>query len=286
MLSFRDVLVGPFTGLAIYRRAVSSTAWRPLGVLVAMLLICALVLAGVRYAEMSARLATVADSELYLMPRVTVDGDEVRVDGAAGRLFDATEFVVLLDPVSVEPVFPSAAPGDKRPRVLVAADGLWIFSSRNPAPAMLPWSQVTFAEGTLSLDGPDLMDWLAVLLRRVILFGLFGLGSVFLVYQLLLQGLFVFLYRTLLPGGPNLPAFGTLFNCATLVALPVLPLATLSLLCGVEKITALGLHGCLLGLWFLVAVSHVRLADEAQPQGSATSPETEAAGLDTPTMES
>jgi len=278
-------LLGPFTGLQIYPRVAGIRIWRPLAVLATVLLSCALLIAVVRYAEMHGRLATVADSELYLMPRVSVNGSEVTIESRSRRLFDAVEFVVLLDTVSETPAFPPSPHGDKRPRVWVASDGLRIFSSEGSMRAHLPWSELSSAEGRLSLDGPELMDWLDGLLRRAVVYGVLTQSVAFFLYQLLLQLVFVFLHRTLFFRGAYLPGFRALFNCASLAAAPVLLLCTLAMLFGLGEIATLGLHACLLGVLVLLIAARVRIDNEASSADPAMAMGAASAGPDTPATE-
>jgi len=209
------------------------------------------------------------DSQLWLMPRVTVESGEVLVEGPPGRVLDAGDFVLLLDTESEDPIFPEGAGDDTRPRLLVAHSGLMLYRKGRPVPTMLPWAEISASEGRLSLDGPELVDWIESRLPTLMAALAAAVLAVFLLYQGLALLFLVGFYRVVFFRGLYVPGFRALFVAGCLASIPAVVAATVLLGLGLPHGTVLVVHALLQGCLFFVAATRVRLIDE-RPGDTAT----------------
>jgi len=223
---------------------------------------CALLLATGEGLALRARVADLRDSQLWLMPRVTVEAGQVVVEGPPGRVLDARDFVLLLDAESDAPIFPEGAAGDVRPRLLVGRQGLMLYRKGRSAPTLLPWSELSASEGRLSLDGPELVDWLE---QKVVML-VAGLASavlaLFLLYQCLVLLFLGGLYRVVLFRGLYVPGLRSLFVVGCLASIPALVGATALLALGLSPGMSLACHALCQGVLFFLGATRLRLMDE------------------------
>jgi hypothetical protein len=259
---FGELLAGPFLGVAVYPRA---AAVRPLRVFLAAATVAlgaALLLAGRWEFVLSARVAALRDSQLWMMPRVTVQGGEAQIEGSPGRVLETPRLVVVLDPTEdlLDPL--PGAPEDVRSVVHVARRGLLVYRRPLGGVMALPWSSVEASFGPLSLNGEELLDWLPGVLRTVLAVSAGLALLMFLVWELALCLLLVGLYRTIFFRGLYLPGFGALLSVAFLAALPATAVGAAGALAGLPHSMLLGLHALALGTVFFVGATRVRLGDE------------------------
>lgn len=262
MPTWGELLIGPFTGLSIYPRAAGL---RPrVLVLVLLLVLGSLggVLAGVFQARLSGQVDELRNSALWLMPRVNIADGVARVESAPGRTLDAGLFVLVLD-TSVNRL--EELPGerdDTRAVVHVTRQALVVYKRDRRVATGYPWSGVESSLGPLSLDGPELIDFLGEYASRLTWF-LWAVGfTVVALWQLLLIFGFVGLYRTLFYRGLYVPRFGALVSVACVASLPGVVLAAVLLLAGLAQPTVAAVHALTFGALFFVAATRVRLGDE------------------------
>lgn len=277
--SWGELLGGPFVGLAIYPKAAVLRPRVSVLLLLGALGLAGLLLAGVFQARMNHRIDGLRDSQLWLMPRVNVADGVASVEAAPGRTLDAGPFVLLLD-TSVERL--DSLPGergDKRPVVHVSRRALTVYKRDRRVATGYPWSGVESSLGRLSLDGPELIDFLGEYLSRLVAFlWMVGFAAV-AAWQGMLLFFYVGLYRALFFRGLYVPRFGTLVTIACLAALPAIALGTLLLLAGVAQMTVAAAHALVSGALFFLAATRVRLGDERPDLGPASSEDPSAGPL-------
>ncbi len=256
-----ELLVGPWTGVSIYPRAASLRPLQVLGVLFLLTLLASGLIAADWYLLRQARLEDARDSQLWLMPRVTIEDGVARSEGGAGRLLDAEHFLVWIDTTTntVEDI--PLEPGEDRPVVHVGRHVLTVHALGR-APRQIAWSQVVGDEGLLSLDGPEALDWGMEYLRTMALTGMAVGLLLAVVYQLLLLAALAWFYRVLFYRGLYVPRFGTLICVGGTASIPPLILAVFAVLLGLGQGAMLTIHALGLGLLFLVGATRVRLGDE------------------------
>lgn len=264
-----ELLVGPFRGLGVYPRAARLGTGRAIGLLALVILVLAMVVGGIWMVRLQSKVATMADSAIWFMPRVNVRGGVAQVEADPGRVIETDRVVILFDTVSAEPVIPKAFGEDDRPRVLVRERAMLLFTKERPVPTALPWAQVNEALGPVSVDGPELIDALRSFVpRMVVTLGAIGALAVFL-WQLVLAAVFVGLYRTLFGRGLYVPGAGALMGVASTAALPPLLAGAVLLGLGRQEL-ALAVQGVGFGALFLLGATRVRLGDE-RPDAKAPS---------------
>lgn len=260
-----ELLIGPWKSLSIYPRAAALRPYQVLGLLLLLTLIASGLLSARWYLVRRAKLEDARESQLWLMPRVTIQDGVARFEGSPGRLLDAKNFLVWIDPTTNVVEGLDLDPGESRPVVHVGRNLLTVHSPGR-APRQIPWGKVVGQDGRLSLDGPEAVDWGAQYLRTIALTGLaVGLGLA-VGYQLLLLVALAWLYRVLFYRGLYVPRFGVLVSVGAVASIPPLTVATLAALVGLGQGTMLTIHGLGLGLLFLVGATRVRLGDERPGQ--------------------
>ncbi len=273
--SWIELLLGPFTGLAIYPRAAALPPRIAVILLLGVLGLSGALLAGAFDLRMSRSLDGLRDSQLWLMPRVSIAGGLATVEAAPGRLLDAGPFVMVLDTSTEQLESLPGERGDQRAVVHITREAIVVYKRDRRVATGYPWSGVEASLGPLSLDGPELLDFLGDYLSRLVAFlWMVGVAAVS-AWQLLLIFFFVGLYRALFFRGLYVPRFGTLVTVASLAALPAVALAVLLLLAGVEQPTVAAAHALASGALFFLAATRVRLGDERPdlrpPEGEAPS---------------
>jgi hypothetical protein len=260
--TFSELLTGPFLGLDIYPRAAVVRARFGVGLLLLVLGVAGALLAGGFQYRLNGQIDGLRDSQLWLMPRVNIANGVAQVESAPGRTLDAGPFWLVLD-TSTEQL--ESLPGeraDRRSVVHVSREALVVYKRDRKVATGYPWSGVESSLGPLSLDGPELVDFLREYLSRLVVFlWMVGFAAV-AGWQLLLVFLFVGLYRALFFRGLYVPRFGTLVTIASLAALPAVVLCTGLLVGGVAQMTVAAVHALLSGALFFVAAARVRLGDE------------------------
>jgi hypothetical protein len=260
--SWTELLSGPFVGLSIYPRAAVLKPRVAVLLLIGSLALAGALLAGVFQVRMGRALDDLRDSQLWLMPRVTIEGGRATVEAAPGRTLDAGPFWMVLD-TSTEQL--DALPGgraDRRPVVHVSRQAIVVYKRDRGVATGYPWSGVEASLGRLSLDGPELIDFLRDYVSRLTAFlWAVGLAAVGL-WQLGLVFAYVGLYRALFYRGLYVPRFGTLVTAACLAALPAVALGLLLLLAGIAQPTVAAAHALASGALFFAAATRVRLGDD------------------------
>jgi len=278
-----ELVVGPFKGLAVYPRAAKVAPSVALALLVVTTLVCAGALSARWHQVRSGWLDDAAESPLYLMPRVTIEGGEAR-SSAPPRLYDAVHFLVWLDPSTDAPRDVPLEPGETRPVVHIGKTAL-IVVRRGGSPRPLPWAIVEDRFGPMSMDGTEVIRFLREQLPgKAMERMLFG-SAVAVVYQVLLAALLAWFYRVLFWRGLYVPRFGTLVTIAAVAALPPTVLAAVVGLAGLGQGAMVTAHGLGVGLLFLAGATRVRLGDEQPdaPPAEAEPPSPPEADPDPPT---
>jgi hypothetical protein len=268
-----ELLIGPWKGLSIYPRAATLRPPQVLALLLLLTLVGSGLVTARWYLVRRAKLEDARESQLWLMPRVTIEGGVARFEGRPGRLLDAEHFLVWIDPTTNVVQDIRLEVGELRPVVHVGRDLLTVHTP-NRAPRQIPWSEVVGDQARLSLDGPEAIDWGEHYLRTMALTGMAVGTGLAVGYQLLLLVVLAWLYRVLFYRGLYVPRFGTLICVGGTASIPPLTLAIAAVLLGLGQGTMLTVHGLGLGLLFLVGATRVRLGDERpdQPQVAPVDP--------------
>ena len=275
--ALRELLLGPFRGLAIYPRAATLGVGRGLGLIVLVTLLLAAVVAGSWTVRLRAKVEAMADSSIWFMPRVNVAEGRATVEADPGRVIETDRVVVIFDTVSEQPDIPKGFGDDARPRVLVRERAMLLFTPERPVPTALPWARVNEALGPVSVDGRELVEALRVFVPRMVVTMAAVAVAAALLWQLLLAGLFVGVYRVLFGRGLYVPGPSALFGVAAVAALPPLALGAVLLGLGRQEL-AVAAHGVVFGGLFLLGATRVRLGDErpdARPDGDDDEPPVE-----------
>lgn len=266
MPSLTELLLGPFRGVSIYPRAARVPPGSTLALLLLVVLGCGLVLAAAFHARLGGQIEGLRDSQLYLMPRVTVDEGVATVEAAPGRTLDAGPFVLVLDTTVGKLDALPGERGDKRSVVHVTRTGLMIYKRDRRVATGYPWAGVNATFGRLSLDGAELVDWLLEFRSRLVAFAFVAVAPLVALWQLLLLLVWVGLYRTIFYRGLYVPRFATLVSVGAVAALPAVVLGAVLLLLGVSQMAVAGAHVLVFGVLFFVAATRVRLGDERPDQ--------------------
>ncbi len=268
--SLVELLTGPFRGLDIYPRAASLGAGRGFGLLVLVTLVLTMLVGGFQATRLLAKVDSMADSAIWFMPRVNVEGGFATVEADPGRVIETDRVVIIFDTVSEEPDIPKGFGEDARPRVLVRERAMLLFTPDRPLPMALPWARVNEALGRVSVDGPELISSLRSFVPRMVL-TLSGIAFVaVLLWQVLLAGVLVGLYRTMFGRGLYVPGASALFGVASVAALPPLLLGAALLALGRQEL-AVAVQGVGFGALFLLGATRVRLGDE-RPGATSQAP--------------
>ncbi len=273
MPSLTELLLGPFRGLAIYPRAARVPPATTLALLLLVILACGLVLAMSFHFRLGAQVEALRDSQLYLMPRVTVNEGLATVEAAPGRTLDAGPFVLVLD-TTVSKL--DSLPGeraDRRPVVHVTRTGILIYKRDRRVATGYPWAGVNATFGRLSLDGAELVDWLLDYRSRLVAFAFVAIVPFVVLWQLILLLVWAGLYRTIFYRGLYVPRFRTLLSVGAVAAMPSVAVGALLLLLDVQQLTVAGSHLLVFGVLFFVAATRVRLGDERPDAVSAQAEE-------------
>ena len=266
-----ELLIGPWKSLSIYPRAATLRPYQVLGLLFLLTLVGSGLITARWYLVRRAKLEDARDSQLWLMPRVTIEDGLARFEGSPGRLLDAEHFLVWIDPTTNVVEDLQLEPGETRPLVHIGRSVLTVHAP-NRAPRQIPWARVVGDQPRLSLDGPEAIDWGEDYLRTIAMTGMaVGLGLA-VAYQLLLLLLLAWLYRVLFYRGLYVPGFSALVSVGATASIPPVTLAALAVLAGFGQGTMLAIHGLGLGLLFLVGATRVRLGDE-RPDQPPSSPD-------------
>ena len=271
-----ELLRGAFTGLSIHPRAATLGVARSVGLIGLMTLVLALAVGVSWTVRLKAKVESMADSSIWFMPRVNIANGVAQVEADPGRVIETDRVVIVFDTVSEQPEIPRGIGEDARPRVLVREHAMLLFTAERPLPTALPWAQVNEAVGSVSVDGPELIASLrAFVPRMVATLGAIGAAAA-LVWQLVLAGGFVGVYRTVFGRGLYVPGPGALFGVAAVATIPPLSAAAVLLAIGRQEL-AVAVHGVGFGALFLLGATRVRLGDErpgaAVPEDSAALPD-------------
>ncbi|MCP4868913.1 MAG: hypothetical protein GY898_09355 [Proteobacteria bacterium] len=267
--SLGELVAGPFRGFAIYPRAARTPPMHALALLVVLTTLAAAILTAQWYFERAGWLSEAEHSALYLMPRVTIAGGEARAAGAP-KLYDAVHFLVWLDPTTDSLAYGDVPmePGELRPLVHVGARML-VVHRRDKSPRPLAWGAVEERYGSLSLDGTEVIEWLAEQLPAAALSRMLAGLALTLAWQLVLLAGLAFLYRVIFYRGLYVPRFGTLVAVGATAAIPAVALAGVVGLSGFGQAPMVVVHAAVLGTLFLAAATRVRLGDDARDRSSA-----------------
>lgn len=256
-----EILLGPWRGLSIYPRAALVRPWQAIGLLLLLTLAGSCLATGRWYLVRSSKLADLAESQVWLMPRVTVEDGTARFEGGEARLLDARHFLVWIDTSTDSVRGLQLRAGEERAVLHVGQHVLTVHRPGRP-PHQIPWGRVTGRGQRLSLDGPEAIEWGRRYLRTIASMGL-GTGFVLAAgWQILLVLVLSWLYRVIAYRGLYVPGLATLVTVGAVASGPALVLATLGLVVGLGQGMALTVHGLVLGLLFLLGATRVRLGDE------------------------
>ncbi|MCO4768844.1 MAG: hypothetical protein KDA24_02365 [Deltaproteobacteria bacterium] len=249
-----EMLAGPFRGFSIYRRAADASRGLALVVLLLGLLLGAALVATVQMMSFSRTIDAMEDSAISFMPRVNIENGWATVEAAPGRLIETDRVVILFD-TRPEPSAPPAATGeDQRPRVLVGDRALLLYTEDRSVPLALPWGQVTQALGPrVSVDGPELVSAFRRTMPRTVLTIGALITAGLLLWELVLIGVLVGLYRVLFGRRLGSPSPSRLFVVACLASLPATAVGVLVVVLLSRQETAVLVHGATLSGLMLVA---------------------------------
>jgi hypothetical protein len=264
-----ELLLDPWRSLSIYPRAAALRPTQALGLLLLVMLVCGGLATGKWTLRRAGQLEDIRESQLWLMPRVTVRDGLAHLEGGNGRLLDAVHFLVWLDVSTNTAEDVPLEPGELRPVVHVGREAL-IVHRPGMAPEPLAWEGLNERYPDLTLDGTEVADFLAAELPGRALDRL-ALGLALAVFwQLALLVIFSWLYRVLFYRGLYVPRFKTLLTVGAVAAIPPVVVATVALLLGAGQGPMLTIHALGLGLLFLLGATRVRLGDERPDRGAAT----------------
>lgn len=261
------MITGPFRGTSIYRRAADVSRLAAIGALVLGLLTGASVLGLVQMARFSATVDAMEDSAISFMPRVNIEKGWATVEAAPGRLIETDRVVVLFDTNPEPQQVPKGFGDDVRPRVLVGDRALLLYTIDRSVPLALPWGQVNQGLGPrVSFDGPEFIAALRRVAPRLVLTISGTLTVLALLWEFLLLGLLVAMYRMVFGRRIGSPSMGRLFVVGCLASLPAVALAVMTVLVTSRQEWALLMHGATIGgLVLLGGNTLVGLAPRARP---------------------
>ncbi len=251
--SLVDLLVDPFTGFAIYRRAADVGKAIAFATLLLGLLLGAVLVGAVQIARFSATIDAMEDSSISFMPRVNIVNGWATVEAAPGRVIETDRAVIVFDTRPEPEPLEKATGDDTRDRVLVGDRALIWYSPDRDVPLAMPWGVVNQQLGDrVSVDGSELIASLRRTMPRTV--GVIGamIAGVFLVWELLLVGVLVGMYRTLFGRRLGSPAAGRVFVTACLGTLPATLLGVAVLLVLGRQELAVLVHGAVLGSLVLI----------------------------------
>jgi hypothetical protein len=161
-----------------------------------MLGLVSLLLGVQQHLYLGSQIAFARDSALWLMPRLNIVNGRAEAESVGPRTLSTERFVVYID-TGPDRELPKASPGDTRPRYLVFREALVVVTIDQPRGSALGWAQLNALFGSISVDGPELIQAaerallkmvlvVAVLRALAALFAiLVGAGVVALVYRAL-----------------------------------------------------------------------------------------------------
>ena len=251
--SLVDLLVGPCTGFSVYRRAADVGKGIALATLLLGLLLGAASVGAVQIARFSGTIDAMEDSAISFMPRVNIINGWATVEAASGRVIETDRAVIVFDTRPEPEPLDKATGDDTRDRVLVGDRALIWYSPDRDVPLAMPWAVVNQQLGErVSVDGPELIASLRRTMPRTV--GAIGamIAGVFLVWELLLIGVLVGMYRVLFGRRLGSPTAGRVFVTSCLATLPATFLGVAVLLALGRQELAVLVHGGVLGSLVLI----------------------------------
>jgi len=246
--SFFELLVGPFRGTAVYRRAADGSLFGAFLVLLVGLLLGLALLCGRQMVLFSATLDAMADSAIAFMPRVNIENGWATVEADFGRVIETDRVVILFDTRPEPGDVPKGYGSDVRPRVLVGDRALLLYTPEREVPLALPWVQVNQAFGPrVSVNGPEFVDGLRGRMpRTVVVIGLL-IAAVFLVWEVALIALLAVMYRVLFGRRLGAPSARRLLVVGFLASVPATAVGVVLTTVGAPQEWAFLAHGVVLG---------------------------------------